>query len=100
MEKMLSKEEIEKDIQYIKEVVALAKMIPDVRVQEAEINSLINILQYTEQLEQENNKLNKIIDEMAEYIVELIKFNNWEELREVEEVKQYFEKKVEEKNEL
>ena len=45
----------------------------------------------------ELNKQSKIIDEMAKYIVELIKFNNWEELREAEEVKQYFEKKVEEK---
>ena len=48
------------------------------------------------QLEQENNKLNKMIDEMAEYIVELIKVNNCEELRETEEIKQYFEKKVDE----
>ena len=67
------------------------------------------LLEIIERLEQENkrltntnksykgiiNKQNKINDEMAEYIVELIKFNNPEELRETKEIKQYFEKKVE-----
>ena len=67
------------------------------------------LLEIIERLEQENkrltntnksykgiiNKQNKINNEMAEYIVELIKFNNPEELRETKEIKQYFEKKVE-----
>ena len=37
----------------------------------------------------------KEIDLMANYIVNLIKYNNPEEIREVEEIKQYFERKVE-----
>lgn len=37
----------------------------------------------------------KQIDLMANYIVNLIKYNNPEEIREVEEIKQYFERKVE-----
>ena len=36
------------------------------------------------------------IDLMANYIVDLIKYNNPEEKREVEEIKQYFERKCEE----
>ncbi len=49
------------------------------------------LLQYIDQLEQENNKQNKIIDEMADKIYEegIIWDNK-------EQVKQYFEKKVEE----
>ena len=114
---MLSKEEIEEYIQYIKDVVALAKIIPDVRVQEKEIDVLINILQYIDQLKQENkrlthtnksykgivNKQNKIIDEMAVTLAGLALWDNEKEepiiLWDKEEVKQYFEKKVEEGNE-
>ena len=51
----------------------------------------------------EFSKLNKIIKEkdkqidlMANYIVNLIKYNNPEEIREVEELKQYFESKSKE----
>ena len=68
-------------------------------IQELEISNI--------ELDKENNRLkkiefewdiaNNIIDEMAEYIVELIKFNNWQEVRDVKEIKQYFKKKVEEK---
>lgn len=36
----------------------------------------------------------KEIDLMANYIVNLIKYNNPEETREVEEIKQYFERKA------
>ena len=35
---------------------------------------------------------------MANYIVNLIKYNNPEEIREVEEIKQYFENKVTDTN--
>lgn len=34
------------------------------------------------------------IDLMANYIVDLIKYNNPEEIRETEEIKQYYERKV------
>ena len=43
----------------------------------------------------EIEKKDKQIDLMANYIVDLIKYNNPEEKREVEEIKQYFESKVE-----
>ena len=43
----------------------------------------------------EIEKKDKQIDLMANYIVDLIKYNNPEEKREVEEIKQYFERKVE-----
>ena len=43
-------------------------------------------------LKQKDNQ----IDLMANYIVDLIKYNNPEEKREVEEIKQYFERKCEE----
>lgn len=41
------------------------------------------------------NRLESQIDLMANYIVNLIKYNNPEEIREVEELKQYFERKIE-----
>lgn len=41
------------------------------------------------------NRLESQIDLMANYIVNLIKYNNPEEIREVEELKQYFERKSE-----
>ncbi len=40
-------------------------------------------------------KQDKVIDEMAEYIVELIKYNNPEEIRKTKEIKQHFRKEVE-----
>lgn len=46
--------------------------------------------------DRENIQLKKQIDLMANYIVNLIKYNNPEEIREVEEIKQYFERKNEE----
>ena len=42
----------------------------------------------------EIEKKDKQIDLMANYIVDLIKYNNPEEKREVEEIKQYFERKA------
>lgn len=44
--------------------------------------------------DKEIEKKDKQIDLMANYIVDLIKYNNPEEKREVEEIKQYFERKV------
>ena len=41
----------------------------------------------------ELDKKDSQIDLMANYIVNLIKYNNPEEIREVEELKQYFERK-------
>ena len=45
-------------------------------------------------IKEELEKKNKVIDEMAEYIIELIKYNNPEEERDKEEIKEYFYKKV------
>ena len=46
------------------------------------------------QLNSELEKKDKEIDEMAEYIIELIKYNNPEEERDKKEIKEYFYKKV------
>lgn len=47
-------------------------------------------------MQQQLEQKEKRIDLMANYIVDLIKYNNPEEKREVEEIKQYFERKCEE----
>ena len=41
------------------------------------------------------NLMKKVINEMAEYIIDLIKYNNSEEERDKEEIKEYFTNKVE-----
>ena len=41
------------------------------------------------------NLMKKVINEMAEYIIDLIKYNNCEEERDKEEIKEYFTKKAE-----
>ena len=41
------------------------------------------------------NLMKKVINEMAEYIIDLIKYNNSEEERDKEEIKEYFTKKAE-----
>ena len=63
-----------------------------------------NIIQYIDQLEQENNKLNKIIDEMAKWIFDKDYIENSLLIHRddyytncIKQVKQYFEKKVEDK---
>lgn len=56
------------------------------------IDTVLNIIA---KLQKENEEKDKQIDLMANYIVNLIKYNNPEEIREVEEIKQYFERKVE-----
>ena len=58
------------------------------------------LLQYIDQLEQENNKLNKMIDEMVKQLTTLAVWDNQNErvviLETRQDIKQYFEKKVEE----
>ena len=54
------------------------------------------VLSMLKEKDKEIEKKDKQIDLMANYIVDLIKYNNPEEKREVEEIKQYFERKVEE----
>ena len=41
------------------------------------------------------NLMKKVINEMAKYIIDLIKYNNSEEERDKEEIKEYFTKKAE-----
>ena len=41
------------------------------------------------------NLMKKVINEMAEYIIDLIKYNNSEEERDKEDIKEYFTKKAE-----
>ena len=105
---MLSKEEIEKakeDLLEIKEDSEWDLQHKSSRTDE-EINlankyskSIETLLQYIDQLEQENNKQSKMIDEMVEQLVGWAIFDG--ELQKPiilyteEQVKQYFEKKVE-----
>lgn len=50
-----------------------------------DLDTVLNMLK-----DKEIEKKDEIIDLMANYIVNLIKYNNPEEIREVEEIKQYF----------
>lgn len=56
---------------------------------------LDTVLSVLKEKDAEIEQKDKQIDLMANYIVNLIKYNNPEEIREVEEIKQYFERKVE-----
>lgn len=60
-----------------------------------ELGTILNLIQSQQK---EIEKKDKIIDEMADNIVYLIEYNNPEEIRDVEEIKQYFEKKIQEEN--
>ena len=60
------------------------------------IKQITIFLNLITKLQKENKEKDKQIDLMANYIVDLIKYNNPEEKREVEEIKQYFERKCEE----
>ena len=51
------------------------------------------VLSMLKEKDKEIEKKDKQIDLMANYIVDLIKYNNPEEKREVEEIKQYFERR-------
>lgn len=59
------------------------------------LRTALNLIQKQQKT---TEKKDKIINEMSHYIVELIKYNNPEEIREIEEIKQYFESKVEHEN--
>ena len=108
---MLSKEEIEEAKEISEDLIELLKK------NTLNINKILNLikegeaietlLQYIEQLEQENNKLNKMIDETIKYIATLDieedicskienEYCDKMSLGECECcIKQYFEKKVE-----
>lgn len=64
------------------------------------MNALDTIKNYIEKLQKENEKQEQVIDEMAEFISvtkEIKKLEeNWQELRSIVEIKQYFYRKVEE----
>ncbi len=62
-------------------------------------NDKLLIKKHISELQQENNKQSKIIDEMAEQLAGLMILDNEETLilGDKEEVKQYFERKVEDK---
>ena len=106
---MLSKEEIEKAKERLNKKLEDEKILGmlahiDKIVDENILNniSIETLLQYIDQLEQENNKLNKINDEMAKeikktdysyYYCNSTKECTGEECKDC--IKQYFEKKVE-----
>ena len=106
---MLSEEEIEKAKEDSKDIINKLNKHKDkdfiVRLyyRNKPIEDILQVLlQYIDQLEQENNKQNKIIDEMANFILDTDYEKNKNSnkdyyIRCVNEVKQYFEKKVEEK---
>ncbi len=105
---MLSKEEIEKAKNILKEIQESNRSwLFNTNEENCEkiylqdIEAIETLLQYIDQLKQENNKQNKIIDEMCEQLAGLaildIKKAEYITLGDKEEVKQYFEKKVEKK---
>ena len=59
------------------------------------------LIQYINQLEEKNNKQNKMIDEMVKQLTTLALWDNQNErvvlVKTEQDIKQYFEKKVEEK---
>ena len=63
-----------------------------------EIRALQTCLSLLKEQEEIIKDKDKQIDLMANYIVNLIKYNNPEEIREVEEIKQYFADLVEKEN--
>ncbi len=91
---MLSKEEIEKAKEKTKQWIYNMRTGRRVNIihkgDKDFCNDLETLLQYINQLEQENNKQNKIIDE-------ILKAWKQDDNRSIKELKQYFEKKVEEK---
>ena len=60
-------------------------------VQVGKAKTVLNLI---EKQQAELEKKDKVIDEMAKYIIELIKYNNPEEERNIEEIKEYYYKKV------
>ena len=98
---MLNKEEIEKAKEvansYIKAIDTFGTI--DYKCINNLYTPIKTFLQYTEQLEQENKQLNKMIEEMATLLgsLKLSKDREGYEIMEKEDWKQYFEKKAEEK---
>ena len=101
---MLSKEEIEK----AKDVLNNFKLLFLKNIKENTDTYICNhytkvfrdnietLLQYTKQLEQENNKESKMIDEMAKYIKEPYQLYIFKgRMSKITAIKQYFEKEVE-----
>ena len=66
-----------------------------INIMHEEFDRLEGIEDNTIMLKHKLEEQSKVIDEMAKYIIELIKYNNPEEERNIEEVKEYFYKKVE-----
>ena len=96
---MLSKEEIEKSKKRLEILLKDDCNCPECMKDKEAYKKL---LQYIEQLEQENKKQNKMIDEMVDMIssfdltINRVAFGGQARFGSNEEVKQYFEKKVEE----
>ncbi len=95
----MSKEEIEKAKETCNSIVNFCnnnkecqenEFCPDCYIEIEDVKAIETLLQYIDQLEKENNKQNKIIEEIAK---------TWkqDDYRSIEELKQYFENKVEEK---
>ena len=103
----MSKEEIEKAKERLKnleEDAALFSTGWKERLKDNEKQAIETLLQYIDQLEQENNKQNKIKREMENYIADVDYTGNICALNKCDEnidccfcVKQYFEEKVEKK---
>lgn len=96
---MLSKEEIEKAKKEVKPLSIgdfVTWFTTDGIIKKG--IAIKTLLQYINQLEQENSKKDKIIDEMAEQLSGLtildIKKDEYIVLGDKEEVKKYFEKKI------
>ena len=77
-------------IEYLKESALIYKnTIPKIR------EAIDTVLSVLKEKDAEIEEKDKQIDLIANYIVNLIKYNNPEEISEVEEIKQYFERKSE-----
>ena len=101
---MLSKEEIEKTKEFMKfykndclnREINNIENYETVNDEEFIYKNIETLLQYIDQLEQENIKLNKMIDEMAKYIKEPYLINICKgRMQKITAIKQYFEKEVE-----
>ena len=88
--------EKDEEIRELKQALArnIAKNFTSSMKESAKSKEDLEMLNKGWQIELEEK--DKQIDLMANYIVNLIKYNNPEEIREVEEIKQYFERKIEE----
>ena len=66
-----------------------------IELKDTDVRAIETVLNMLKEKDAEIEEKDKQIDLMANYIVNLIKYNNPEEIREVEEIKQYFERKAE-----